>query len=331
MSQWMIDYSNGLRRFYSSKVNRILFVLIVLSITIASLSYKVALKITTDSLIEQMLHREQISTRAASKSIVAFIDLMGVQINSFSTRPGIVNPGVKTQDILDSFVNLYSNYPIGGIAIADENGKVIYNSNIEGVRNVGANIGDREYFKELKNDSSKDYVVSDPVISRFGASSGKYSTIIASPIIKNQKFNGILFMSVILPNLTKDYLEPLKISNNSVISLIDLDGNTYYSSTDKPLDIDISNLDYINNNEWKNVTKDGMLVSTSLVTFMHKDVWFLSLATPAKDATDFLNPFIIMFGFFLVWSVLLVLAYSIFLVTALRIRKRNDTKYAQQQ
>jgi hypothetical protein len=323
MSSFLRGYLSRFKLFYSHKINRILIVIVIFFAITFSCIYYLSLKFVEKTLYEQMLHREQIVTRAGSIALKEFFELMGTQVYSFSTRKSIVIVDKDTQDTLDSFVAKYEKYPIGGMVLTDKNGKIIYNANIDDSHSTNVDLSDRDYFIDLKNNINKEFIISSPLISKFGASKDKYVLIIASPVIKDNKFNGVLLASVIIDEIANEYLNPLKITEDTLVNLNNEKGNLLYSS--KGVSI---NLDYLitKNNEvgeWKNISKEGLLIATSAFNYWNGNLWYLSVATPSKNALEFMKPLLTINFVFLLLGIFSIFIFSMFLLTAIKLIRKQ--------
>jgi C4-dicarboxylate-specific signal transduction histidine kinase len=179
-------------------------------------------KVSKDSLLEQVQHRQQLSVRMGSKLVENLINSVGKSILMISNNP--------TQEELDLFVDNWQSSGIVGITFLDKNGKVIKSSNILNLSDLGQDLSDRDYFEWTAKSTSKTYKVFGPILSKRGPSKGTYVIPIATAVFdKNQKFNGVLVSAVPLFNLSKDYLNDIKILDNSQIYLITKEGVIIFS------------------------------------------------------------------------------------------------------
>lgn len=323
MSSFIRNYLNRFRLFYSRKINRVLIVVAVIFTILFSFIYYFSLKTIEKVLYDQMLHREQTVSRAGSMALKEFFELMGTQVFSFSTRKSIVNIDKDTQNLLDSFVARYDKYPIGGIILTDKNGKIIYTANTENIKNVGVDISNRDYFIDLKNNINKEFIISPPLISRFGASNGKYILAIASPVIKDNRFNGIIAVSVVIDEVTKEFLNPLKITEDTLINLTDTNGDLIFSTQGIKINLDYSKLSVNKEGEMKSISKDGLLIATSTFNYWNGNVWHLSVATPSKYALDFIGPLLNVSFIFFLFGILSIIIFSSLLITIIKLIRKK--------
>lgn len=170
------------------------------------------------SLDEQILHRQQIIVRAGAQSIESYFNSIGNNLSLYSTRPDILSKDSNTQLAMNLFVTRWS-LPLSGMILTDANGKILYNANREMVIDRGKSVSDRKYFTWAKDSKYGDVFIGMPVISRSGASNGKSVMPIAVPLLKNNRFEGVLTIAVYTDDLIDKYLDPLKITSESVVEL----------------------------------------------------------------------------------------------------------------
>ncbi|OGM17661.1 hypothetical protein A2V61_04060 [Candidatus Woesebacteria bacterium RBG_19FT_COMBO_47_8] len=263
------------------------------------------------ALIEQMLHREQVIARSGAHSIESFLNLFGISLNVLSNT-------TLTQENLDSFVDDWKETSITGVILTDREGATLANSTRSGESGVGVDLSDRDYFIWAKTAKKGEIYVSSPMLSRIGTSKGEYIILIATPIIKNDKFQGVLAGSVLLSELTWDYLDPLRISEATRIYLIDQDGVVLSSRVTRL--IGVNYIDYLNSNpflgskaaaptlkkalESKEEGKidivlqneNNLKLTRYLIAYTPVETdsgtrhWILAVATPINDALVFMGP-----------------------------------------
>lgn len=300
-------------------------------------------KQASDSLVEQMLHREQLAARAGSSSVESFIDLFGKSIVDLATRVEIEKFSKKTDITLNEYVKRWEGTPVAGVVLLDEKGVVLSNGNRNLAPEIGLSLADRDYFPWSKTAKKGDLFISEPLISRLGASKGKYIVVVAAPIVdEGGVFKGLVAASVILEELTDQYIGHLKISGDTRIYLIDNSGVIIASPFERLTGINYldnilkSNLpgsrktyeilknSLASNDEGKmdialpDETKNGLLtrflIAKSPINIGGRH-WILAIATPASDALAYLAPF-----YFKDLAVVGV-AFLAFLIISIRIAK----------
>lgn len=326
-----------------SKPRNGLFVLTGLSLLLVSIAaYFLLGKQASDSLVEQMLHREQLAVRAGSSSIESFIELFGKSMTDLATRVEVEKFSEKTDITLNEYIKRWEGTPVAGVILLDEKGVVISNGNRNLTPEVGVSLADRKYFSWAKTAKRGDLFISEPLVSRLGASKGKYIVVVATPTVDEDGVKGLVAASVILEELTDQYISPLKISDDTRIYLIDDSGVIIASPferligmnyLDNILKSDIPGSGKIyeilknslaSNDEGKmdialpDETKNGLLtrflIAKSPIN-IEGNHWILAIATPASDALAYLAPF-----YFRDLAVVGV-AFLAFLIISIRIAK----------
>lgn len=273
-------------------------------------------------LTEQTLHREQVIVRSGAASIQSFLTLLADSISSVGRNELVTFSDLaRTKRILAHLVEGYKSTPINGVILVDEKGKVLLNPNIKGEGPISSELlSDRDYFIWSKDAKEGEIFFGSPVVSRLGASKGRMIVPVAAPIIREGKFQGILVASVVIDDLTSQYLDDLRISEKSEVYLIKQDGTIIYSDrfTD-PVGKNI--IEILKNNTFlgsrllldkvdqflkgKNEGKEIIaypslenqtvfsrrLVAYSPINLGRDQYWYLAISTPIKDALVFMAPF----------------------------------------
>lgn len=183
-------------------------------------------KISHNSLIEQIQHRQQVTARAGAKSIESFLNGIGRTTAILADDP--------SQKKLEEFVELWEDDNVVGVVSIDKNGKVLAASNREDRVEIGESVIERGYFQWAKTAKKGEFKIFPPVISKIGASKGHYIITITSPIIDlNGEFNGAVTTAVLLSDLANAYLSNLKVLESSRIYLVRQEGEIIYSDYPK--------------------------------------------------------------------------------------------------
>lgn len=310
------DFLSGFRHFASKKVNRVLIILVALVTVVACLFYFFFQGVYQNALVEQMLHRQQLAARSGARSVETFIALMGAQVSSYD----------QNQDLEEFLINL-NDFPIGGVILLDKNGILIDNASRDGIKTEPLDLSNRSYFKFLKDDPSVKFVVSEPIMSKVGYSEGKYIISVASAVLKNGKFDGVVASSIILSHLSQDFFDPVKVTKDTVISLIDSHGQVIFSTDEIELEKIMLQIDSVIKDRKEIKLKiDGdekMLVSVSPVEYKHDKTWALVVSTPVKDAFMFTLPFENYSLAVLVYILTIIIGFGALMVMVVRISKRD--------
>jgi C4-dicarboxylate-specific signal transduction histidine kinase len=220
---------------FSNLFNSILLFALLLLVFLGFAFYLILGKGARNALVEQMLHREQANARAGASSIATFVELVGNTLIAISNRDEIITPGPQTDILLESAMLKWKDTPVTSIILTDKDGKVIKAVYRELPGEVGISIADREHFLWAKNAESSEFYVSAAIKSRLRGEN-YYVVPVASPVIdKEGNFNGLLAFGVSIDQLADDYMNHLKISDNTEIYIAKSDGNLIYAPKEEYL------------------------------------------------------------------------------------------------
>lgn len=119
---------------------------------------------------------------------------------------------------------------VAGLISVDGSGKVIAASNRENKKEIGATVIERGYFKWALTAKRGEYMIDSPIISKIGATKGKYIITVSSPIIdENDKFGGVVTAAILVDDLVDIHIDNLKVLESSMIYLVSSDGEIIYS------------------------------------------------------------------------------------------------------
>lgn len=312
---------------------------------VAAAIYVLLLKQTSDLLIDQMLRREQSAIGAGAEIVNVFISSVGFQNSTFARRISIVTPNPDdTPKALMALIDGWKDTPISGAVVTDDEGEVLYGYDRLGSIGQGINVSERDYFKWAKKATEGEEYVGTPIISKIGFANGRYIVPVASPVIKNGRFVGVMVISFLADEIPGRYLNSLKISDETRIYLIDQNG-TIVSSPIQQL-IGINYLDYISQSGAPDKERIVQTLKASLASEKEGNLditlpdeikggvstrfliaytpitagsahWVLAIATPAQEALVYAAPFY--------WKNLgvVALAFIIFAAATFYIARRN--------
>jgi hypothetical protein len=309
-------------RFVEKKHTKLQIVFVALFVAGAVVLYYWQGRVTQNALASQMLHREQVIARSGINSIARFLNGVGRSLSLVAT-----DEKVKSGDVgyitqrLEHFMKVWEVYPVNALSFIDKDGIVQANVNNEGITGIGVNVSDREYFTWASGAVEGEYHIAPVILSRFGVTKGKYIVPVASPVFnENGEYIGLIAAVVYLDEMVKNFSDPLKISDSTLVHLLNSRGEFVFSSSplvvgkhisqmfdgfDFPLKEKLlrqflkefdspaleGKLDVIRpdmNNGGK-LTRYLIAYSTATVDFDRN--WTLIIATPASDAYLFTGPF----------------------------------------
>ena len=262
-------------------------------------------KISRDSLVEQVQHRQQLSVRMSVKLIENLINSVGKSLLILSDNP--------RQNELDQFVKTWSPSGIAGITVLNNDGVVIKASNTTNILDLGMNLSDRDYYKWAVDDKDQEFRAFTPIVSRRGPSKGTYVVPVAHPFFSENKVNGLFVIGIPLNNLNIDCLENIKILDSSKVFLITSEGQIIYSEYPELISKNIKDgfeIDFLGKkkvielilNDLKkddesklklaipnfenNFKLESYLISSAPI-HISNELWKVVVATPEKDLLTF--------------------------------------------
>ncbi len=289
---------------------------------------------TNFSVTQTLLDKQQILARAESGNISSFFQ-------SFGNSVSVLSNSTSPKSDMDAFVEQWrSSGHVGGVVLTDRNGVVTANSNVLGTVDLGATLGDRDYFIWAKNNpKSGEYFVGQPVISRIGATKGRMIVPVAASVYENNVFAGAMIASVELHSLAQHYLELMKISDLTDVYLVNKNGDLLYSNlpsgvvglnifeslSESPFSNSQSISDYLKNAlsvvdegnlkasylDAKTDKEEEHLIAYSPVLLGNQN-WLLIISSPAQEVHIVTIPIYIRAGFLMLFVVLAVFLFRKF-------------------
>lgn len=279
----------------------VVFLLIVLSISY----YLVLGRGVKESTIQQLLNQQQIIARAETNNTTIFFERIGDSVATLAQLKSIESRNANAVHDLDGFVQQRRDSGlIGGVVLTDKDGIVKLNSNVLGSEDIGQSLADRKYFAWAKDPKTKprDYYISQPVISRMGASKGQMIAVVVSPVYQNSTFSGVIAASIKLKPLADRLFGLMKVSDQTEIQLFDEDGGLIYSnfqpgavgsniselfSDDQALRSEITNA--LSAKKEGQFNTDKHLAAYSPITLSSQN-WLLIISSPAKEVDNLMEP-----------------------------------------
>jgi hypothetical protein len=161
--------------------------------------------------------------------------------------------------------NLYQKSgSVADVVRVDKSGVIVWNINIRENREGEGNlIADREYFVWAKEQKEPGEVfINTPVIARGGLFKGNWGAVMATPVFYQGTFNGIVFVSFSVEDLTKKYITPMAFSPETNSLIISQDG-TIVASNDTNL-VGRNAIELVQQKEWKGREEMTILLKSSL-------------------------------------------------------------------
>lgn len=203
----------------------------VFTLILSGSLYYVLNSAARQALIKQMHLREESVAIAGAQSISSFITLFGKTIVILADNPEIISRGAKSQEIFNGFVDSWRETPINGVLLVDKNGKAsLFSSKMGNALTEISSVSDRDYFIWASKAKKGEVFVGEPIIPRVGNLGKQYIIPVATPVYREGRFDGLLVSSVVLKDLTEQYLDPLKMSADTRVYIVNSSGTILYGS-----------------------------------------------------------------------------------------------------
>ncbi|OGM02181.1 hypothetical protein A2115_01570 [Candidatus Woesebacteria bacterium GWA1_41_8] len=339
--------------FFSDKFNRVWIAFVAVSVTAIGLVYFWAGEKAEVSLAEQILHREQVIARAGARSIENFIKFTGSRLTVFATRSSVTSFDQEIlPEALEELVDSWAGTPVVEAVVIDKEGIVRF---IKNRKDTGAKEGvvvsDRDYFRWAQAASSGEYFVGMPLLPRLGGYEGKSLVPVATPIFDAQEeFGGVLVSGILLDDLVSFYINPLRISDDTQVFLLNPKGVFYSAPNPKLVGVNIfeyfGKMEFPGKDEffwqlrlrfekkgegkfdvvlpdpsYKKLTRYLMAYAPVSVD---DESWALIVSTPIEDALLYFGPFGLTYITSMVIVIFIVIAFSVLLVLVRRYTQRDS-------
>jgi len=207
----------------------------------SSILYYTMSQRAVDSLTQQYMDQQKSVTQMGAISISSFIDLTSKTLVLLPEDTDLVFVTDDTQERMQTFVDKWSSTPV----------VVFFRFDSEGNRVLAATNVDQVEYKGVDNKSNEaciEWAITAQLgeicftdIDVPGHEEEKqlgYVFGMVTPIHVNGKFDGSLVLGISLDKLTEVYLDNLRITDDTIVSIITPKGDIVYSD----------NADYINKN-----------------------------------------------------------------------------------
>lgn len=297
----------------------VLVIILILFLTPGIFLYWQASEQAEETMVEQVIARELTLARAGSLLITEFFKRDEADLLLLSEAELV--RALKEKDgrmKLQLLAKQFGEGILSDIVRTDEKGIVQWVVNLEDDRDgEGISIADRDYFNWAEEQTIPGKIfVSQPLISRGGKEEGNYILVMATPIFYQEKFNGILFFTFSLKELTEKYITPLAFSPKVQSLISTQEGDIVASTISEAVGKNV--LEYARQGKWKGqeeylamvekalIEKKGSAVHNYHLSFPHDRLikaitvyvpievgdqnWFLWIAVPYEEAINLALP-----------------------------------------
>lgn len=275
-------------------------------ICVATVIYLLLGKGASDALIQQMVNRQKSVARAGASLYKLFISDLSHQTSSYSNHSRIIAFDPKEVPVeFKGFMDGWNGTPVSGLILVDRQGIVRFGADRIGPTGEGIDVSEREYFNWAKTAKEGEVFIVEPFQSKIGFTTGRYVVSAVSPVFKNGQFNGALVTGFIIDEAISYYLDPLKVTNNTRVYLIDQNG-VIVAGPIKKL-IGVNYLDYLNK---AGFAGGAVLVQKIKAVLMDTDEGSIDIALPDENKNGALTRYLIAYSPIVVGSQRMTLAVA---------------------
>src|SRR5258708_27466223 len=204
-------------RLHSLKV-LFFFVSITILIT-AGTAYYVLGSSARKALIAVAQTREMQHAKTGSAAISSFFQLYQNSFLVLAQDENLMSPNDATrQNELDQFIKIWRKTIVGEVILLDKNG-YLKNASFPGPLEK-VSLANRDYFQWAKTAKQGHFFIGEPLVAKAGVFKDQYILPVATPIIVNDHFEGVLTSSISITKLAENYILPLQISPKTRVYII---------------------------------------------------------------------------------------------------------------
>ncbi len=247
----------------------------------------------TTALVEQMLHRQQLSARSAARALEVFISHVGRSIVILSKTGNLSTFNSSSEEILHNFTDGWKGTPVIGAILVDKEGlvRLVSDQNATSVGRLGVSVSDRFYFQRAKEMTEEGVVIGVPVIPRLGERRDEYILPVVTPLFDNGEFAGVFVVAINLRILAEQYIYPLKSSENIRTFLVTNEGVVLHSPRADL--VGVNYFDYIEQNPFLG---SDFILSQLKASLPAKDEGKFDLVLPTLEKDGLLTRYLIAYS-----------------------------------
>ena len=249
-------------------------------------------QVRNSSVKQRFTDRQTLIARAQASNLTTFFDDFGNSVKVLAQSASIKGRDAATVAKMDAFVDVWGDSGlVGGVILTDAKGIVRFNSNISGTRDLDASVADRDYFVWAKTqETDGEYFVSEPVVSRLGATRDNMIVVVAAPVLKGDKFTGVIAASVQLKELTGRYMSLMNLSEETRVYFISGSGDLVYNASAGSPDMELLDeaKDLLDTPTAGSMEKKGHFVAYAPARAGNQE-WLLVMVYPSSELTNLIQ------------------------------------------
>lgn len=294
-------------------------VLITFSIAGVFLFWKVAER-AEKAIVERIEAQELTLARSGALSITEFFQERKTELLLLAEVEAVKAGREKEgREVLANLVGQLEKGPLADVVRVNREGKALWVSNVENNREgEGVSLADRDYFIWAEEQKEPGEVfISEPIIARGGIKKGGWVVVVATPVFYQNSFNGLVFISFPVDDLTEKYITPLAFSSRTKALIITREGTVIGSNVPEAAGENV--LTYPQQEDWQGreeyldmarealTGKEGSqahlyhlfapynrqvkLITAYTSVKINSQAWSLWISTPYEEAMRFFSPF----------------------------------------
>lgn len=222
-----------LHRVKTHHVRWILAIVFVFFSTAGTLFYWQLSGRTEQIAIERAKTQELIIARSGALSITEFLKERRTNLLLLAEIEAVkAGEEEKGRQVLRDLIGRLEGRLIANIVRVDKEGKTVWSENLEHEKAAeGVDVSDRDYFIWAGSQKgSGEVFFSHPLKARGGSGEGTWVMVMAAPVFYKNEFNGLVFVSFLLEDLTRKFITPLVSSSPARAFIVSQDGKVITSS-----------------------------------------------------------------------------------------------------
>jgi len=324
----------------------ILAIVVVFFLVAGILLYRLVGIKTERMMVERVKAQEFTLARSGALSIAEFFKERKTELLLLAQVEAIrAGREKEAREAMQILVNHLEEGCLGDIVVVSREGKALWVTNVtDNRRGEGVSLADRDYFVWAKKQKEPGKVfISEPLIARGGIKKGEWSVVMAAPVFWKKHFNGLVFISFPLGDLTKKYVDPLVSLPATKLLIVSQDGTVVTATIEETIGENV--LKHAQQEDWEGrkeylgmikkalAGEEGSLVHyyylfapynkrLKIITAytpikIDNQIWSLWVSVPYSDVIKLVLPFRanqiggVIFGLVLVMALVLVFVFGV--------------------
>lgn len=223
------------RQLEINHIYKILSVVLIFFVTVVVLIWWHVGQRIEEDLVERQKGHDLLLARAGARAVGNLLEEVEIHLLLLAKNPDLIKgrekEGRAAMSLLADHLGEWEGLR-AGVSRVDKEGKIVWGANTEGsLKQIGMDVSDRDYFTWAQEQGEAEKVFfSGPMAARGGINEGKMVIMMASPLLDEGIFNGLVMVNFSVEELGEKYVLPLALSGDSKVSLLSEGGEIVSSS-----------------------------------------------------------------------------------------------------